>query len=362
MQDGLTIGPLSPVHSSMSEARKATPARSRPILFVLRASYLPGAIDGANVSLHALCRRLLGAGVEPIVLCASDPPSDPNAPAQPRELGYSVVRLPEPLRAVGEMIWRLEPMAVVLRNAGSVVQAAEMARSLARPLHLYLSGGSFGDRLPPAEAAPLLRYAANSRFLVRVSELLLDCSIAYVPSIVEPNEYRCAPSGDAILFVNPTAAKGIHIAAAVARRLPHRRFIFLRSWRDHPSFRLVDVQLPNVESLASTLDMRPIYARTKLVLMPSVLDESFGRTVAEAQLSGIPAVVSDRGGLPETLGPGGVVVPITDPVERWCEAVEGLLKDPVRYAALSRSATRQAARPEIAPEWIVAQFAAFAAS
>ncbi|HEY7610868.1 MAG TPA: glycosyltransferase [Alphaproteobacteria bacterium] len=347
----------------MSDSPPAGRAGAKRILFVLRGAYLPGVIDGANISLHALCRRLARIGFEPIVVCASDPPGNPAAPA-PRAhgLGYSVIRLPEPLKAVGEMSWRLEPAAIVLRNAVSAAQAAEMARSLARPLHLYLSGGLFGERLPPREAAPLLRFAANSRFLVRVSELLLDRPVACVPSIVEPDEYRCVPSGDAILFVNPIAAKGVHVAAAVARRLSHRRFLFLRSWLDHPSYRLVDVQLPNVEWLASTLDMRPVFARTKLVLMPSVLDESFGRTVAEAQVSGIPAVVSDRGGLPDTLGQGGVVVPITAPIERWCEAVEGLLNDPARYAALSQSATRHAARPETAPERIVAQFVEFAAS
>lgn len=331
------------------------------ILFVLRGGYLPGWIDGANVSLHALCRRLLGIGAEPIVVCGRDTSAPGQAPAQPAEsLGYRVLRLAEPLRAVAEMAAHLRPAAIVMRNAVSVAQAAEIAKQLRRPLHLYLSGGSFGDRLPAGEPAPLLRYAANSRFLVRVSELLLDAPVAHVPSIVEPEQFRCRPAGDAVLFVNPTPAKGVQVAAALARLLPHRRFLFVRSWRDHPSFRIVEVRLPNVEWVPSTLDMRPVYARTKLVLMPSVLDESFGRTAAEAQVSGIPCVVSDRGGLPETAGPGGVVVPITAPIEQWRDTVEGVLADAGRHASLSRGAREHAARPEAAPERILQRFLDFA--
>lgn len=333
------------------------------ILFVQRGGYLPGSIDGANVSLHALCRRLLGIGAEPIVVCAGDAPAAPGAAAAAAaDPGYSVVRLAEPVRAIGDMVRHLAPAAVVLRNALSVSHAAALARSLDRPLHLYLTGGSFGDRLPPGEPCSLLRYAANSRFLVRVSELLLDAPVAHIPSIVEPDQFRCRTGGDAVLFVNPTPAKGVHVAAALARLLPHRRFLFLRSWQDHPQFRLHDVRLPNVEWLASTTDMRPIYARTKLVLAPSVLDESFGRTVAEAQVSGIPAVVSDRGGLPETLGGAGVVVPVVAPIELWRDAVEGLFADGARYATFSERAREHAARPEMAPAHIVDRFAAFVAA
>ena len=56
------------------------PPESRRILFVLRASYLPESIDGANVSLHALCRRLVTAGYDPVVVCPNTPLPTGSAP------------------------------------------------------------------------------------------------------------------------------------------------------------------------------------------------------------------------------------------------------------------------------------------
>jgi hypothetical protein len=40
-------------------------------------------------------------------------------------------------------------------------------------------------------------------------------------------------------------------------------------------------------------------AHTEILLVPSAVNESFGRVAAKASINGIPPVVSDRGALPE---------------------------------------------------------------
>lgn len=47
----------------------------------------------------------------------------------------------------------------------------------------------------------------------------------------------------------------------------------------------------------------------RVVLMPSLWEESFGRVAAEAMANGIPVLSSDRGALPETVGAGRFVEP-----------------------------------------------------
>jgi glycosyltransferase involved in cell wall biosynthesis len=331
----------------------------RRILFVLGAGYLPGTITGASVSLHALCCRLSAAGCDPIVVCKPGPTASAASwPTPP----YTVIALNEPVEAAKEMIGRLAPDAVVVRGPMPGARMAEWAARVGCRMHIYFTSDFLSYSFPPPTAASNLHYAANSRFLVDLAEAYLGGEVALIPTLVEPEHYRCVPSGEAVLFVNPVALKGVHLAAAVAERLPHRRFLFVRSWPDNPSYPHIDVRLPNVEWAGGSLDMRPLYARTRVLLMPSVWEESSGRVIAEVQVSGIPAVVSDRGGLADSVGPGGIVLSIGDPVERWCEAVDSMFTDEGRYATLANSARLHAQRAEMAPDQVVARFLEFAAS
>ena len=51
------------------------------------------------------------------------------------------------------------------------------------------------------------------------------------------------------------------------------------------------------------------YRNARLLVVPSLWDETFGLVVAEALSCGTPAVVTDLGALAEVAGPGGLVVP-----------------------------------------------------
>ncbi len=61
-------------------------------------------------------------------------------------------------------------------------------------------------------------------------------------------------------------------------------------------------RLPNLTIRPNTTDPRTFYAETRLLLMPSLWNESFGLVAAEAMLNGIPVLASNRGALPETIG------------------------------------------------------------
>ena len=89
------------------------------------------------------------------------------------------------------------------------------------------------------------------------------------------------------------------------------------------------------------------YAAADLLVVPSRA-ETFGMVVTEALARGVPALVSDVGGLPETLGgdpdagvPGMVVH--AEPVAPLRAALHGWLIDPARRAELRRHARRRRA-------------------
>lgn len=72
-------------------------------------------------------------------------------------------------------------------------------------------------------------------------------------------------------------------------------------------------------------DLVALVAGATALAHPS-LDEGFGMTPLEAMAAGVPAVVSDKGALPDTVGEGAVVVDAND-TTAWGEALEKLCDD-----------------------------------
>ncbi len=68
----------------------------------------------------------------------------------------------------------------------------------------------------------------------------------------------------------------------------------------------------NLLFASATPKVADIYAMTRTLLVPSVIEEAAGRVAAEAMLNGIPALVSNRGGLPEICGNPQWVIPLPD--------------------------------------------------
>jgi glycosyltransferase involved in cell wall biosynthesis len=96
--------------------------------------------------------------------------------------------------------------------------------------------------------------------------------------------------------------------------------------------------------------MRGLFRRTRILLAPSQWEEAWGRVASEAQCSGIPVVGSSRGGLPEAIGPGGMVLDYDAPIADWVDAVRGLWSDPDRHQAASAAARAHSLRPEMDSE------------
>lgn len=77
------------------------------------------------------------------------------------------------------------------------------------------------------------------------------------------------------------------------------------------------------------------------LLHPS-LDEGFGFPPLEAMAAGTPAIVSRSGSLPEVVGDAGIVLPADDP-DQWAAAIEAVVHDADRRAALVARGTDHAA-------------------
>jgi len=163
---------------------------------------------------------------------------------------------------------------------------------------------------------------ANSEFTAKKIKQLfgIDSSVIYPP--IKTENYRVAYDADGyITMVNPrTEYKGPDIFLDIADRMPDEEFLLVGPIGAKPIKDRAD-RAPNVTHWEWCDDMRQAYSETKLVVVPSRW-EAFGRVPAEAMVSGIPCVVSDRGGLPEVVGDTGEVVTDISAIEQWVDAIQ----------------------------------------
>ena len=82
-------------------------------------------------------------------------------------------------------------------------------------------------------------------------------------------------------------------------------------------------------------ELSALYRRATVSVVPSVFPEGFPLTSIEAQASGAPVVVSNVGGLPESVSPESGIVFESENVGQLADAVVSLLQDEPRRAAMA---------------------------
>jgi len=182
---------------------------------------------------------------------------------------------------------------------------------------------------------------ANSHYMRKVIRRFYDIEVEVVYPTVDEKRYEWPTSErNRVLFVKPQYVKGLPIFIQVARRMPDTRFLVTGKVGRHARMKLKD--LKNVECMGWVKDMRAAYARTRVLLGPSIWPEPFGRIFVEASSNGIPSIASRRGGIPEAVGKGGILIDDIFDVNRWVEALRQL-EDPDVYTAYEKSARENAA-------------------
>jgi len=145
-----------------------------------------------------------------------------------------------------------------------------------------------------------------------------------------------ATPGELVTVVNLSPAKGGELFWRLAKKSPQQKFLAVRGgWGLQIVFRR-----QNVTVLRPTLHMNRVYARTRVLLMPSSI-ESWGMVGVEAMACGIPVVAHPTPGLRESLGDAGIFCDRDDETA-WLAALERL-RDPAEWEAASRRAVCRAA-------------------
>jgi glycosyltransferase involved in cell wall biosynthesis len=332
------------------------------ILFITANPFLPQLHGGMQSSAHELCRTLKHRGHHVSVLggfmrddllgfqCRVQKRILRRTVSRDTVLGYPVWRSYSPWNDV-EYVAKKESPDLIVVMAVESVRMALAAQQTQIPILMQLQdvefhalGGRFEDL---GNDVPCV---ANSHFTAEKYHDAYGVNPKVIFPFISPGNYRTKTTNQNVTFINPHPLKGRDIALEVARQCPEIPFTFVESWRLNVDDRQYLVEklatLPNVTHLPPQKDMRKIYGKCKMLLVPSIWREGYGRVVTEAQISGIPVVASHRGGLPEAVGRGGILLDPEGPVAAWVTAVRKLWRENQYHAELSAMALAHAERSE----------------
>ncbi|RZJ25116.1 MAG: glycosyltransferase [Haliea sp.] len=317
------------------------------VLFVSDYPHLPDIKGGLQTTTHDLCLAMGLIGAEVAVLCGlnpadgqANPELTPHGTFSDETLGYLCMRAVSPAAALPLAAAAWNASVIVVQSGNSLAPMVLASLNTGRPTAVYLHNVEVHQLGGMLIADPSLLYLANSDFTAERWRALCGLHCHVIKPVVSAGNYVTEGGGSKVLFVNPSPIKGVQMMFALAASCPDLPFLVVESWHIAPAWRAYCQQwaqrLGNVQWLGPQDDMRAVYAQARVLLMPSVWEEAFGRTVIEAQLNGVPVLASNRGALPDTVGEGGLTLDPHAPVEVWAEALRRLMGGEGSFAEAAR--------------------------
>lgn len=149
----------------------------------------------------------------------------------------------------------------------------------------------------------------------------------------------CDGLGEYVLQVNVCRLKGGDIfrdcVKALGERIP---FLGVRSEpgdNDYYDALQADVDAQPLSRVVSYGNVRDFYRDARIVIVPTLVDETFCRVAFEAAMNGIPVLCTSNGYLPSMLGETGVFLPETS--DAWIDYIGELYHDEERLRRLGET-------------------------
>ncbi len=336
------------------------------VLFANDYPHIPENTGGTEINTHELCLALRETGHQPAVLAALVGRGWVGTAArvrlrlpwhsgwaEDRGLGYCVLRAWSPGDALDAAITKLRPDVVIVQSWRPDMVAIALRRGCGVALYSHSAHSALADTIG-GDWMRRCVLLANSEFNARFQGDALGAAFDVLHPLVRQERYLADGPRNVVLQVGISARKGAALTVAIAQARPDIGFTMVRSWeglRAPPEDMAIETAAraqPNIRVVPPERDPRRLYGTAKIMLVPSLWAETWGRVVTEAQANGIPVVASNRGGLPESVGEGGITLGPEADAGVWAAAVGRLWDDPVWHTEMSARARRRVRREDIA--------------
>ncbi len=344
------------------------------VLFASDYAHIPENTGGLEINTHELCLALRDTGHQVAVLATLVGRGTTGLIAKvklrsglvagwatDRHLGYPVMRSYRPAESLAAVMDAFRPDVVVVQSWRFGMAREAIRRGVGTVLYTHNANSAIEEVGNPQMLTRCV-LLANSAFNAQFHGGAMNAGFDVLFPLVNPMRYRCNGPRTHIVQVGLSTRKGAPITLAIARRRPDVPFIIVKNWEGlqrQPGDETLDADaasLPNVHVIRPHRDARKLYRLTKILLAPSMWEETWGRVVTEAQINAIPVVASRRGGLPEAVGSGGSIIDPEASIDLWVDAVSRLWDDPRWYREMSDRALRRSQHDDLAPEPLVQRF------
>lgn len=275
-----------------------------------------------------------------------------------------------------EICLNLEGPKIIFTQSSWVKQSILFGKKNKIPTFLFLRSPSGNLNIKKGGQFECTHVIANSQSTLNyaIANLKREDTIL-VPSFVNFQEYKVTQnSQEFIAMINPIKSKGGEIFKAIANCLPDEKFLAVRGWGHLKKGRNWDNELirelsdghgqtesidyfqeidfnycRNVKVVQPVNDMKEIYSKVKILLIPSIANEGGPRVATESLLNGIPVIASINTNLDYLLKNCGSVIYDYLNVNIWTQEIQKLL-DPKIYnqtSKLSLQTARKLPKPEL---------------
>lgn len=264
--------------------------------------YLPNHNAGAELMIHQMLKDLRTKGHEVRVVCGS--------PAIPV---YEGIRLYD-FKHDSEVSLLIRWSDIMITHLDFTKRAIKLSLMYGKPLvHIIHNDTQVEVQGINAKNSKLL--IANSQWINdSIPNINVKKVICYPP--IKVADYQVNTSREAITLINLIEKKGSTIFYQLAEMFPERKFIGVIGGYG----KQVIKELPNVEIVEHNPNIKKVYERTRILIVPSIY-ESWGRVGMESGASGIPVIANATEGLKESIGYGGL---FASSVEEYAEIIKKL--------------------------------------
>jgi glycosyltransferase involved in cell wall biosynthesis len=194
---------------------------------------------------------------------------------------------------------------------------------------VHLLHNDFEFKLNHKVVESAIKNPSSAAMVVANSNWVKESIDPIIPSIVvnpptKPDKYKVDSTQEYVTFINLCVEKGVDLFWILAKHMKRVKFLGVKG---SYGYQVIKEGFPNVTILENTADMQAVYAKTKILIVPSKY-ESWGRVGTEAACSGIPVIASPTPGLKESLGNAGVFANPKNPIE-WKNAILSLHNESV---------------------------------